>query len=65
MAKIIEVTVDPKGGTTIVTKGFTGGECQNAVQGLEARLGGKLSQTNTAEFYNTSEAQVELKSAGG
>ena len=65
MAKIIDVIVDPKGNTEIKTSGFTGGACQQAVAGLEANLGTKLSQTNTAEFYQESAAQVELKSEGG
>lgn len=39
MSKTIEVTVSPKGETTIQTKGFTGEACRDATRNLEAALG--------------------------
>ena len=52
MAKIIEVTVSPKGETSILTKGFTGGECREASRHLENALGLKTRETLTSEFHH-------------
>jgi hypothetical protein len=53
MAKIIEVTVSPKGETSIQTKGFTGGECREASRRLETALGVRNSEQLTSEFHAT------------
>ena len=55
MSKIIEVTVSPKGETSIQTKGFSGGECRDASRRLEAALGIRAGEQLTSEFYITSE----------
>ena len=55
MSKIIEVTVSPKGDTSIQTKGFTGGVCREASRRLEASLGIRASEQLTSEFYAVSE----------
>jgi len=55
MSKIIEVTVSPKGETSIQTKGFSGGECREASRRLEAALGVRASETLTGEFHTTAE----------
>jgi len=49
--KTIEITVGPKGETKVETRGFTGGACREASRFLEQALGGKASETLTAEFY--------------
>lgn len=53
MAKIIEVTVSPKGETSIHTKGFSGGECREASRHLEAALGIRTNEQMTSEFHAT------------
>ena len=53
MAKIIEVTVSPKGETSMQTKGFSGGECREASRRLEAALGLRVSEQLTSEFHAT------------
>ena len=52
MTKIIEVTVSPKGETTVQTKGFTGSECLQASKFLEQSLGVSIADQKTAEFYD-------------
>lgn len=53
MSKFIEVTVSPKGETTIQTKGFTGEQCRDATRSLEAALGVGTSEQLTPEFHTT------------
>ena len=48
MARIIEVTVSPKGETTVQTKGYAGAECLKASKYLEA-LGVVASDRKTTE----------------
>jgi len=49
--KIIEITVDTKGQSKVETRGFTGGECREAVSSSSRRWGSKISEQLTAEFY--------------
>ncbi len=59
MSKIIEVTVSPKGETTIQTKGFTGDQCRDATRSLEAALGVRTREQLTDEFHaEAANAQV-------
>ena len=51
MSKTIEVTVSPKGETTIQTKGFTGEACRDATRNLEAALGVRGHEQLTNEFH--------------
>ena len=51
MSKIIEVTVSPKGETTIQTKGFAGEQCRDATRSLEAALGVRTREQLTGEFH--------------
>ena len=51
MSKIIEVTVSPKGETTIQTKGFTGEQCRDATRSLEAALGLRTREQLTGEYH--------------
>ena len=39
VSKVIEITVDPKGETTVQTKGFAGSECREASRFVEQALG--------------------------
>ena len=56
MSKTIEVTVSPKGETTIQTKGFTGEACREATRSLEAALGIRGREQLTTEFHATAPA---------
>ena len=59
--KTIEITVDPKGGTKVETKGFTGGECREASRFVEQALGARTAEQLTAEFYQSQEARQDLR----
>jgi Protein of unknown function (DUF2997) len=48
---IIEITVSPKGETTLETKGFAGADCLQASKWLQNALGMAASDNKTAEFY--------------
>ena len=56
--RIIEVTVSPKGETTVQTKGYAGADCLEASKWLEQALGVKINDQKTAEFFQTT-AQVQ------
>lgn len=59
MSRIIEVTVSPKGETTIQTKGFSGEACRDATRSLEAALGVRTHEQLTSEFHSAAvNAQV-------
>ena len=53
MTKIIEIIVNPKGKTTITTRGFAGQSCRDASKFLETALGPRISEQLTAEFHQT------------
>lgn len=50
----ITITVDPKGGVTVETKGFAGQACREATRALERALGQVLTDQPTAELYRAS-----------
>jgi Protein of unknown function (DUF2997) len=49
--KTVEITVGPKGETTVQTRGFTGPECKDASRFVEQALGQRTAEQMTAEFY--------------
>ena len=59
--KTIEITVGPKGETTVQTKGFTGPECRDASKFVEVALGQKTAEQMTAEFYQGQKASQDLR----
>jgi hypothetical protein len=59
--KTIEITVGPKGETTVQTKGFTGPECKDASRFVEVALGQKTAEQMTAEFYQGQEDRQDLR----
>ena len=61
MAKIIEVTVSPKGETTVQTKGFIGSDCLQASKFLEQSLGISTAEQKTGEFYTTNQADQQIR----
>jgi hypothetical protein len=60
MPRIIEVTVSPRGETTVQTKGYAGADCQNASKFLEQALGVTTAESKTAEFYQNQAAGQAL-----
>ena len=63
--KMIEITVGPKGETTVQTKGFSGSECRLASQYVEQALGQRTAEQMTAEFYQQGQqASQDLRQSG-
>ena len=59
--KTIEITVGPKGETTVRTAGFAGGECREASRFVEQALGRRTAETLTAEFHQAQQAGLEQR----
>jgi hypothetical protein len=59
--KTIEVTVSPKGETTVETRGFTGPACRDASRALEQALGIRTAERPTAEFYQPQGVDQDLR----
>jgi hypothetical protein len=59
--KVIEITIDPKGGTKVETKGFSGAECREASRFVEQALGARASEQLTAEYYQSQRADQPLQ----
>lgn len=51
MRRVIEITINSQGETSLQTKGFTGSSCREASQFLEQALGKAESETLTTEFH--------------
>ena len=61
MHRIIEITVSPKGETTLQTKGYTGGDCLQASKFLEQSLGIVTADHKSVEFYQPNTAQQHVQ----
>ena len=61
--KTIEITVGPKGETSIQTKGFAGAECREASRFLEHALGKCAAEILTAEFHQDQSTARTVKQA--
>lgn len=59
--RIIEITVSPKGETTVQTKGFAGADCLQASKWLEQALGMATSDSKTAEYYQSATAEQPIQ----
>ena len=59
--RIIEITIDTKGQSKAVTRGFTGGECREASRFIEQALGQRTDERLTAEFYQGQTTDQRLK----
>ena len=59
--KIIEITVDTKGQSTVETRGFTGRECREASKFIEQALGQRTDEKLTAEFYQGQSTDQRLQ----
>lgn len=62
MQRIIEITVSPKGETTLQTKGYAGSDCLQANKFLEQSLGITTSNQKSAEFYQSTAAEQHVQS---
>lgn len=58
--KRVIVLVDRQGKLTLETQGYTGADCQVATRELEAALGAAESETLKPEFYQVTQAAVDL-----
>ncbi len=58
MAKIIRITISPKGETKITSLGFTGTECLNATKPFEEGLAGKRDTPGPELYAAGSEGQA-------
>lgn len=65
MNKRIEIVVDPKGATTVETKGFTGSSCIEASRFIEQALGSKAEERTTPEFYSQTPTGVQKTQQSG
>jgi hypothetical protein len=61
MPRIIEVVVSPTGETTVQTKGYAGADCLQASKFLEQALGVVTSDTKTAEYHQTVDAEQQVQ----
>jgi hypothetical protein len=59
--KIIEVTVSPKGETSVQTKGYAGSDCLQASKFLEQALGVVAKDVKTGEFYATTQTDQHVE----
>ena len=59
--KTIEITVDPRGQSTVQTKGYSGGECREASRFVEQALGTRTAEALTAEFHQGQQADQQLR----
>ena len=53
----IEITVSPKGDSTVETKGFVGSECCQASKFVEEALGNQAAERMKAEFYQAKQTK--------
>jgi hypothetical protein len=60
-SKTIEITVDPQGGVSVKTNGFTGSSCKDASRFIEQALGQSSRETLLPEFYNQASAGEQLR----
>jgi hypothetical protein len=61
MTQVIEITVSPKGETTVQTRGFQGGSCRDASRFIEQALGAHVGEQLTAEFHQAQTTQNQLR----
>lgn len=57
MTRTIEIIINPKGESTVTTKGFLGASCRDASRFLERALGQRTGEHLTTEFHQSQSAQ--------
>ncbi|WP_165253770.1 DUF2997 domain-containing protein [Paludisphaera soli] len=60
MKRVVEISVGPKGETTVRTRGFAGPECREASRSVERALGRRTSEALTAEFHQGQRSDLRL-----
>ena len=60
MLRIIEMTVTPKGETSIQTKGYAGSDCLQGSKWLEQALGISVADKKTPEFYQQTQSEQHI-----
>ena len=63
--RTIEIIVNPKGETTVTTKGFAGASCKEASKFVEEALGQHLDERMTAEFHQAETTEQHQNLRGG
>lgn len=61
MSRTIEVIVSPTGETRLQTKGYAGNDCQQASKFLEDALGTKLTESKTAEYFQSASTEQHVQ----
>jgi hypothetical protein len=61
MSRIIEVTVSPKGETSVQTKGYAGADCLQASKFLEQALGVVAKDIKTGEFFQSAQSEQHVE----
>jgi len=61
MVRVIEVTVSPRGETTVQTKGYSGSDCLLASKFLEQALGVPVQERKTAEFFESAPVEQHVQ----
>jgi len=61
MTRIIEVTVSPKGETTVQTKGYAGADCLQASKFLEQALGVVANEVKTGEYFAATQTDQHVE----
>ncbi len=64
MNRIIEITVNAKGETTVQTKGFAGQSCREGSKFIEQALGQRIGEQLTAEFHQATAEEEHLRQQG-
>ena len=63
--KRIEILVSPTGESQVQTKGFSGAGCVQASHFIKKAIGSVSNQQKTAEYYNSADANNQLKNSNG
>ena len=53
----IEITISPKGDSTVETKGFSGNQCREVSKFIEEALGTQAAERMTTEFYQAEQTK--------
>jgi hypothetical protein len=61
MPRVIEVIISPTGEAVVQTKGYAGQDCMQASRFLELALGISTLDRKTAEFYQSSTTQQQVR----
>ena len=64
MNRVIEITISPKGKTTVATKGFQGSACKEASRFIEEAIGTRRDEKLTTEFYQSAAISNQVHARG-